>query len=105
MKPQPTTSQVLQHLLLVQHGTIGSHQHVVVRVQPFKSTVVLLLQCAIESIRMDTQYLLPSCDFLTLVKPFSILLALNSTTKSCSRETVSGTNGFAGRYENATFAI
>src|ERR1700733_895221 len=58
MKPQPTTPQVLQHLLLVQHGTIGSHQHVIVCVQPFKSNVVLLLQCTIESVRVDTQYLL-----------------------------------------------
>src|SRR6202162_3581010 len=58
MKPQPTTPQVLQHLLLVQHGTIGSDQHVIARVQPFKSSVVLLLQCAIENVRVDAQYLL-----------------------------------------------
>src|SRR3984893_15902412 len=58
MKSQPTTPQVLQHLLLVQHGTIGSDQHVIARVQPFKSNVVLLLQCAIENVRVDAQYLL-----------------------------------------------
>src|SRR5271156_3699574 len=58
MKPQPTTPQVLQYLLLVQHGTIRSHQHVIARVQPLKSSVVLLLQCAIESVRVDAQYLL-----------------------------------------------
>src|SRR5277367_3396952 len=58
MKPQSTAPQVLQHLLLVQHGTIGSHQHVIARVQPFKSSVVLLLQCAIENVRVDAQYLL-----------------------------------------------
>src|SRR5258708_9719868 len=58
MKQQPTTPQVLEHLLLVQHGTIGSHQHVIARVQPFKSSVVLLLQCAIENVRVDAQYLL-----------------------------------------------
>src|SRR5580704_1226916 len=58
MKPQTTTPQVLQHLLFVQHRAIGSHQHVIVRVQPFKSNVVLLLQCTIESVRVDTQYLL-----------------------------------------------
>src|ERR1700686_260337 len=58
MKPQSTAPQVLQQLVLVQHGTIGSHQHVIARVQPFKSSVVLLLQCAIENVRVDTQYLL-----------------------------------------------
>src|ERR1700721_420742 len=58
MKAQPTTPQVLQHLLLVQHGTIRSHQHVVARVKPFESSVVLLLQCAIENVRMDARYLL-----------------------------------------------
>src|ERR1700733_9142878 len=58
MKPQPTTPQASPPLLLVQHRTIGSHQHVIVRVQPIKSNVVLLLQCTIESIRVDTQYLL-----------------------------------------------
>src|SRR6202041_2685522 len=56
MKPQSTAPQVLQHLLLVQHGTIGSHQHIIARVQPFKSSVVLLLQCAIENVRVDAQY-------------------------------------------------
>src|SRR5258708_35637046 len=58
MKPQTTTPQVLQHLLLVQHGSIGSDQHVIARVQPFKSSLVLLLQCAIENVRVDAQYLL-----------------------------------------------
>jgi hypothetical protein len=31
--------------------------------------------------------------------------SLNSTTMSCSRETVSGTNKFAGGFESVTFAI
>src|SRR4029077_16125476 len=74
MKSQPTTPQVLQHLLLVQHGTIGSHQHGIVRVQPFKSSVVLLLQCAIEDFRVDAQYLL--CRHANASKTIRLLFSL-----------------------------
>jgi hypothetical protein len=53
MNSQPATLRILQHLLPVERGTIGSHQHLIVPIQLFKSSVVLLLQCAIENIRVD----------------------------------------------------
>src|SRR5213593_264983 len=58
MKPQSIGTEVLQHLLLIQNGTIRAHQHVVVRVEFLKCCVVLACEGSIEHVAMDLQNLI-----------------------------------------------
>src|SRR5438876_10372028 len=58
MKPQSIGTEVLQHLLLIQNGTIRAHQHVVVRVEFLKCGVVLACEGSIEHAAMDLQNLI-----------------------------------------------
>ena len=58
MKRQPVRPEILQDFLLIQSGTIWAHQHVIVRVQLFKHSVVLAVECAIEDFVVDPQDLI-----------------------------------------------
>src|SRR4029077_19216306 len=55
MKPQSIGTEVLQHFLLIQNGTIRAHQHVVVRVEFLKCCVVLACEGSIEHVAMNLQ--------------------------------------------------